>query len=83
MRQVSIYDLKNRLAEIISEVAEGEEVVIVRYRKPVARLSPAERKYLHMGSRFGQGELKPALKGQTKGRFLEILAEDRSGGSSD
>ena len=83
MKQVSIQDLKNRLSEIISEVTAGEEVVIFRYRKPVARLSPAERKHLRIGARFGKGDLKPACNARTKGRYLEVLLEDRSGGASE
>jgi prevent-host-death family protein len=37
MRQINIYEAKTQLSKLI---ADGEEVVIVRYGKPVARLIP-------------------------------------------
>jgi prevent-host-death family protein len=37
MRQINIYEAKTQLSKLI---ADGEEVVIVRYGTPVARLVP-------------------------------------------
>jgi len=37
MRQINIYEAKTQLSKLI---AAGEEVVIVRYSEPVARLVP-------------------------------------------
>jgi len=33
--------------------------------------------YLHKGPQYGKAKLKPAVQGQTAGRYLQILQEDR------
>ncbi len=40
MRQISTYDAKNRLSELLDAVALGETIEIVRRGKPAARLVP-------------------------------------------
>jgi prevent-host-death family protein len=47
MTVVNIYDAKTRLSELIEEAAAGNDVVIARGGKPVARLTrlaPSRRK---------------------------------------
>lgn len=42
--QVNVYEAKTKLSALLSQVAAGEEVVIARHGRPVARLVPvAER----------------------------------------
>ena len=41
--QVNIYDAKTRLSQLVDKAAAGEEVVIARHGKPVARLVPLQR----------------------------------------
>ena len=44
VREVASSDFKNKLHELLDRVAQGnEEIVITRYGKPVARLSPVGR----------------------------------------
>jgi prevent-host-death family protein len=38
MKQVNIYEAKTQLSRLVEEVEKGEEVVIARAGKPVARL---------------------------------------------
>jgi prevent-host-death family protein len=40
MRQISTYDAKNRLSELLDAVASGETIEIVRRGKPAAWLVP-------------------------------------------
>lgn len=40
MRQISTYDAKNRLSELLDAVETGETIEIVRRGKPVAQLVP-------------------------------------------
>jgi prevent-host-death family protein len=40
MRQISTYDAKNRLSELLDAVATGESVEILRRGKPAAWLVP-------------------------------------------
>jgi prevent-host-death family protein len=42
MRMVNIHTAKTHLSRLLSEVAAGEEVVIAKASKPVARLLPFE-----------------------------------------
>lgn len=37
---VSIYDAKTQLSQLINRVEDGEEIVISRHGRPVARLVP-------------------------------------------
>ncbi len=43
MTTVSVADAKARLSELLDRASQGEEVVITRHGKPVARLVPTER----------------------------------------
>jgi prevent-host-death family protein len=70
MSQVNIHYAKTHLSKLVERAACGEEIIIARAGKPVARLapiSPAEH-----GRRFG------AMKGQATvdERFFEPLPND-------
>jgi prevent-host-death family protein len=80
MKNVPINILKKDLASVIAEAEAGTEVVITRHNKPVARLTSASAQHVRQGSRFGQGGLKPAVRGKTAGRYLQVLKEDRRTG---
>lgn len=40
MREVNIYEAKTSLSALLQAVAEGEEIVITKRNKPIARLVP-------------------------------------------
>jgi prevent-host-death family protein len=42
-KTVNIYDAKARLSQLVDEAANGQEVVIARNGRPVARLVPFQR----------------------------------------
>ena len=44
MREVGAFEAKNKLAALLDLVERGEEVVITRHGKPVARLVPEDRR---------------------------------------
>jgi len=44
MAVVSTHDAKTNLSRLLDEVQEGEEVIIARGNKPMARLIPFSRK---------------------------------------
>jgi antitoxin (DNA-binding transcriptional repressor) of toxin-antitoxin stability system len=77
MRYVPIHRLKQELASIVAEAESGNEVLITRHNKSVARLVRPTVEHSHLGSRFGKAKLKPAVKAKTAGRYLQILEEDR------
>jgi prevent-host-death family protein len=70
MTQVNIHDAKTHLSKLIERASKGEEVIIARAGKPVARLTAIEP--LENGRRFG------ALKGRATvdERFFEPLPEE-------
>jgi len=76
MRTVSVQELKKRLSALVTEASRG-------HQRPVAYLSAAGLQHLHLGGKFGKADLKPLLKKATRGRYLEMLAEDRRGHPED
>ena len=57
MKQVNIHEAKTHLSRLLAEVASGEEVVIAKAGKPVARLVAIETKK------------KPRVPGALKGKI--------------
>lgn len=41
--QVNVYEAKTQLSKLLERVEAGEEIVIARHGKPVARLVPEQR----------------------------------------
>ena len=46
MSTVTAFDAKTRFGELLDRVARGEEIVITRHDKPVARMVPEGRRSL-------------------------------------
>ncbi len=69
-RYVNIADAKARLSELVEKAARGEEIVIARDHKPMARLVPIAR---------GRGG--PRTPGSAKG--LVWIAPDFGGTPTD
>jgi len=61
MRTVNVYDAKTQLSRLLESVEHGEEIVIARAGRPVARLVPIAAK-------------SPRAPGGWAGRW--VLAED-------
>jgi prevent-host-death family protein len=51
MRQINIHEAKTQLSRLVEEVASGDEIVIAKAGKPVARLVGIERN--HAPRKFG------------------------------
>lgn len=81
MKEVTLRDLKRNLSSHVAAASAGARIVITRHGRPVATLEEAKRRYLHVGARSTTGRLEPALDRSTRGKFLEILLEDRRGGN--
>jgi prevent-host-death family protein len=67
MRSVNLHEAKTHLSELVGAAAAGEEIVIARAGKPLARLVPLEK-------------AEPRRPGLAKGRvtaaFFEPLPEE-------
>lgn len=55
MKEVGAFEAKNRLGQLLDLVERGEEVVITRHGKPVARLVPP-------GASFNLAEARAAAQ---------------------
>jgi prevent-host-death family protein len=77
MKMVSIQDLKAKLSAIVAAAESGDTIMITRHNAPVAQLGPPQRESVHRGKNVGVRRLRAAVKRGTKGRYLEILLEDR------
>lgn len=51
MASISAFDAKTRFGELLKRVAKGEEIVITRHDKPVARIVPEVRSAIEEGRR--------------------------------
>jgi len=58
MQTVNIHEAKTHLSRFVDQAAAGEEILIARAGKPIARLVPLET-----------DSDKPRVLGQGKGRF--------------
>ena len=56
-RTINVYEAKTHLSRLLDKVSEGEEVVIARAGRPVARLVPAK------------GQRQPRTLGVLEGAF--------------
>ena len=76
MKKVSIQDLKAQLSSVIDEAEAGASIVVTRHGEPVARLGPATA-HTYRGAGAGKSRLRPAIRRNTKGRYLAVLDDDR------
>jgi prevent-host-death family protein len=80
MKRISIQDLKAALSAAVAETEAGSTILITRHNEPVAQLSPVGSAHVHRGPDASSGRrLEPAIKRGTKGRYLEVLLDDRGG----
>ncbi len=58
-KPVNIYDAKTRLSELVDRAAAGEEIVIAKAGKPVARLVPLRVRERMPGRGAGRIDISP------------------------
>jgi prevent-host-death family protein len=78
MESVGSFEAKTRLPQLLERVAQGEEFIITKHGKPVARLVPAAPVKPRPDVRQVIEELKAFSKGNTLGKGITIrdLIED-------
>ena len=79
MHEVGAFEAKNTLAALLDEVERGDEVLITRRGKPVARLVPATSGFDREKARRTAQELLQARQGVTLGglRIKDLVADGR------
>lgn len=77
MESVGSFEAKTHLAQLLERVARGEEFLITRHGKPVARLVPTTRVRPRLDVRAAVEAMKQFRKGQTLGGLsVRELIED-------
>jgi prevent-host-death family protein len=74
MRSVNIRDARRRLGALLDEVAAGEEIVLVRWGNPVARLIPVRDELKRLPS-LADFRLSIQLRGTTLREELATARE--------
>jgi prevent-host-death family protein len=77
MRRVSLRDANQNFARLIADVEAGDEVVLTRRGRPVARLSPEPSTPLRKGSPEWQAAYERMMKRLNEGVDLGGLRVDR------
>jgi prevent-host-death family protein len=72
MREVGAFEAKNKLGELLDLAERGEEIVITRHGKEVARLVPPKRRYSVEEARAAMER----LRARAKARGLKISIEE-------
>ena len=75
--QVNIYEAKTHLSKLLVRVREGEEIVIAKAGKPIARLVPVvERPARRLpGSAKGEVSIAPDFDAPLPESILEVFEE--------
>ncbi len=80
MREVGAFEAKNRLGALLDRVEQGEEIVITRRGKPVAKLVPARPDFDRAAARRAVAGLIEASRGVTLGglKIKDLINEGRT-----
>ena len=80
MQSVTAFEAKTRFGQHLKRIARGEEVIITKHEKPVARLVPEGRRNLEMVRKAVAGlrELSKQIAAQNKGKAKVTAAEVKS-----
>jgi prevent-host-death family protein len=79
MQQVALFEAKNKLSGLLDQVAVGEEFIITRHGKAVARLAPIQPAFDRAKARQAAKMLKEASRGLSLGglSIKELINEGR------
>ena len=77
MNTVTALEAKTRLGELLDRVARGEEIIITRHEKPVARMVPEGGRNL-AEIRMGVTALRQEIQKRSKGNAALSDAEVRA-----
>ncbi|MDR0250389.1 MAG: type II toxin-antitoxin system prevent-host-death family antitoxin [Burkholderiales bacterium] len=79
MREVALFEAKNKLSGLLDQVAAGEEFLITRHGKAVARLAPVKPTFDRAKAKQAAKMLLEARKGVTLGglSIKELVNEGR------
>lgn len=67
MREIDVFEATNRLGQLLDLVERGEEVVITRHGKPIARLMPPRTAVNRAEAREAAQQIREMSNGVTLG----------------
>jgi prevent-host-death family protein len=79
MKQVGAFEAKNKLGHLLDLAEQGEEIIITRHGKEVARLVPPRSGFNRAEARAAANSIREMSKGVTLGglRIKELINEGR------
>jgi prevent-host-death family protein len=79
MRKIGAFEAKNKLGALLDLVEDGEQVIITRRGKPVARLVPAKMGFDRERARQAVENIIASSKGVTLGglKIKDLINEGR------
>ena len=79
MREIGAFEAKNKFGQLLDQVEHGEEIIITRRGKAVARLSSAEPGFDREKARRAVAGILEVSKGITLGglRIKDLISEGR------
>lgn len=81
MIEIGAFEAKNTLGSLLDRVEQGEEIVITRHGKPVARLVPNHGRLDREQAQAAAGRIRARANQLRLGRFhWKTLKRDRDAG---
>ena len=79
MREIGAFEAKNKLGTLLNWVENGEEVLITRHGKAIARLVPAERGFDRAKAKQAAANIRARSVGVTLGglKIKDLVNEGR------
>ena len=80
MREIGAFEAKNKLSALLDQVAHGEEIVITKHGKPVAKLVPITPGFDRAKAKETVRALRKLREGHALGGLSvkELVAEGRA-----
>lgn len=80
MKEIGAFEAKNKLAHLLDLAEKGEEIIITRHGKQVARLLPISRPFDREAARQAVEEIRKMRKGMRMddATIKELINEGRS-----
>ena len=80
MREIGAFEAKNKLSELLDLAEDGEEIMITRHGKQVAKLVPAHHALHREGAKRAAAEIREMRKGMSLGelKIKDLIDEGRN-----
>jgi prevent-host-death family protein len=81
MSEVGAFEAKNKLSALLDRVERGEEIVITRHGKPIARLAPCAPAVDRRAAEAALSRIRARARALGMGSFdWEAIKQDRDAG---